>query len=151
MLQSKDAVEEKSLSTCAETTHENSTPESLPLNKCNCRGKKICDCKSSMTFACRHVTKQFEVTKLNCVHDGHPAFGVIQDKIPKIVKHKDREQLNLDGQSPSSVLLSMERKCNLNISSKEICNLKDRDMGEKSKHFYIQMKILIKCFVIVLF
>ena len=67
------------------------------------------------------------------MHTGHATFGVIQEKMPESVKHEAREQLNVDSQSPSSVLLSMERKHNLNISSKAICDLKDRDMGKRSK------------------
>ena len=127
-------LEKKSLSTCTEATNANSAPESLTLNKQNYRRKKNCDCKSSMIFAHHHDTKQFEITKMNCAHTGHATFGVVQDETPESVKHEAREQLKMDSQSPSSVLLSMERKHDLNISSKAIFNLKDRDMGKRSKH-----------------
>ena len=53
--------------------------------------------------------------------------------LPSEVKEEIKKRLNDENQCPSSVLLAMESKHHLNLSSRKIYNLKEKDLGVRNK------------------
>ena len=77
--------------------------------------------------------RKYELTEFNDWHNSHSTYGVIKDSILNSIKKEIKERLNQDNQGLLSLLLVIERKYNLNLSSKQIYNLRDKDLGEKNK------------------
>ena len=83
-------------------------------------------------FACYHELRKHEFTDFNDWHNGHSTHGAIKDSMPKSTKEEIKERLNEDNQGPSSLLLAMERKHNLNLSSKQTCDLKNKGFRKEN-------------------
>ena len=82
---------------------------------------------------CQHSFKKFELTKLNYACHNHSTFGIIHNKIPKEAREEAQQKLIKDNQLPLSALLSIVRKYNLNLPSKQTNNLKDKNCSKREK------------------
>ena len=79
------------------------------------------------------MSLKIETTSLNDLHEGHSSFDAMKDGIPNEFKEEIKERSNDDNQVSSSLFLNTERKHDLNLSSRQTHNLKDKDLGVRNK------------------